>query len=619
MKNKNNIILGVIGIIVIVAVAIVSPKLTSDNKKSIDSNDNSDQAIFARATSEASKIKDEEKKSFKDIDVDTFVILLNNESKVFENYDNTDKVAVHLSRIFYYINANKELLDETTISKFERVFNSLFWLLFIKEDNIQTDIAFKIYQQLLYWSFRNCDLWVVRLLKRLYSSWSHTFTNYKLANVLFSEISFVLFYYYQYENLILENKKQEIKKFIDSQEMYSSTEFGLSWKDLFKEHLAKYSLTYSELNDFIDAEQFEYMLINHCKCCLFSNRSIADWWIKCLFASSNLYHYNLDFLDSLTDNRDALSYYLDSLFEDNSDQIKINKSFNEFNDFFDLEDRQFEHINIYKEKIQKLYNFKNTIKKQREQDYISKSNVNKDLNDLEKHLKDETVKYLKEIGFNDENIDLSDVQARGFYNLVEMFELENSKPLYFDMIKNCFEHDFDEFFEKEMSNNIITFNDSLTEKDIKKCLQITPTFTTEKTMFALERKSNLDSDLIKQLVKLDEEIETLKNNPLLPSYCYGNDKSIKFNYEIHTFELRPLPDEEILKVMDDYKSDNGTYFYQGIQYSYNELFDVLKQKLFTMKIYLKYKIIYDKNNLCVFDPWGFYERKKKKRMINKNR
>lgn len=81
MKNKNNIILGVIGIIVIVAVAIVSPKLTSDNKKSIDPADNSDQAIFARATSEASKIKDEEKKSFKDIDVDTFVILLNNESK----------------------------------------------------------------------------------------------------------------------------------------------------------------------------------------------------------------------------------------------------------------------------------------------------------------------------------------------------------------------------------------------------------------------------------------------------------------------------------------------------------------------------------------------------------
>lgn len=551
--------------------------------------------------------------TFADATLENITLLLNNESKVFDDYNNSDKIAVYLARIFYYINIYKHLLDKSTIAKFERVFNSLFWLLFIKEDNIQKDIAFKTYQQLLYWSFRECELWVVRLLKKAYSSWSHTFSNYKLANILFSEISFILFYYYQYENLISKEKKQSIKDFIIEQDVYSSTEIGLSWKKLFEEHLTNYSLTFSDLQKYIDAEKFEYMLVNHCKCCLFSERSLAEWWIKCLFSSSNLYHYNLEFLDNIDEGKDTLSYYLDSLFELNSENIKVDKSFSEFNDFFDIEDKQVEHINLYKNTIQKLYSFKNSCKKQKEAEYISKTNVSKDLEKLREHLQKETINYLDSLGFRDETIDLSDIQARGFYNLEEMFELENAKSLYLDMIKNCFEHDFDNVFEKELSENIITFDDNLKDAELEKCLNINPTFTTEKVMYALESRTNISTALKESLIKMDEKISLINNQSLLQQYCYGNKKSIRFNYEIHTFELKPLPDEEVLKMIDQYKAENGTYFYQGVQYSYNELIDVLKEKLFTMKIYLKYKIIYDKNNLCVFDPWGFYERKKKRK------
>ena len=550
---------------------------------------------------------------FADATLENITLLLNNESKIFDDYSNSDKIAVYLARIFYYINIYKHLLDKATISKFERVFNSLFWLLFIKEENIQKDIAFKTYQQLLYWSFRECELWVVRLLKKAYSSWSHTFSDYKLANILFSEISFILFYYYQYEDLISKDKKQSIKDFINEQDVYSSTEIGLSWKTLFEEHLTNYSLTFSDLYKYIDAEKFEYMLVNHCKYCLFSGRSLADWWIKCLFSSSNLYHYNLEFLDTIDEGKDTLSYYLDNLFELNSEKIKVDKSFNEFSDFFDLEDNQVEHINLYKNTIQKLYTFKNSCKKQREQEYLMRVNVNKDLKELHEHLHTETINYLNSLGFRDETIDLSDIKARGFYNLEEMFELENAKSLYLDMIKNCFKRDFDNVFEQEMSDSFITFNDNLKDIELEKCLNIRPTFTTEKVMYALESRTNINPTLKERLIELDSNISLLNNQSLLQQYCYGNEKSIKFNYEIHTFELKPLPDEEVLKIIDQYKAENGTYFYQGVQYSYNELIAVLKQKLFTMKIYLKYKIIYDKNNLCVFDPWGFYERKKRQR------
>lgn len=548
---------------------------------------------------------------FADATLENITLLLNNENKVFENYNNSDKISVYLARIFYYINMNKDLLDETTKVKFERSFNSLFRFLFLSEDNKSTVIAFKTYQQLLYWSFKECDLWVVRLLRKVYSSWFYIFSDYKLANIVFSEISFVLFYYYQYENLISKDKKQSIKNFINEHDICSSTEMGLTWKKLFEKHLINYSLTLSDLQKYIDVEKFEYMLVNHCKCCLFSERSLAEWWIKCLFSSSNLYHYKLEFLDTIDEGRDTLSYYLDDLFELNSENIKVDKSFSEFNEFFGLKSKQIEYIDLYKNTIHKLYSFKNSCKKQREAEYLSKSNVSKDLEGLREHLQTETIKYLNSLGFRDETIDLSGIQARGFYNLGEMFEIENAKLLYLDTIKACFEYDFDKVFEKELSDNIIIFDDHLKEVELEKCLNINPTFTTEKVMYMLERKTNIGAELKAKLIELDEKILLLNNQSLLQQYCYGNEKAIRFNYEIDTFELKPLVEEEILKLIDQYKAENGTYFYQGVQYSYNELIDVLKEKLFTMKIYLKYKIIYDKNNLCVFDPWGFYERKKK--------
>ena len=141
-------------------------------------------------------------------------------------------------------------------------------------------------------------------------------------------------------------------------------------------------------------------------------------------------------------------------------------------------------------------------------------------------------------------------------------------------------------------------------------------------MYVLQTKDKISKELIDKLIMLDESISILDDNILLQEHCYGNEKAVKFNYEIQVFELNKLTDEDILKIIDKYKSENGTYFYQGIQYSYDELMVVLKKKLFTMKIYIKYKIIYDKNNLCLLDPWGFYERtrkKKKKKSLKKKK
>lgn len=548
---------------------------------------------------------------FSEATLENIALLFNNKSKVFDDYDDPDKIAVYLARIFYYINDCRNLLDKTTIEKFELKFMSMFWLLFIKDEIIQKNIAFKTYQLLLMWSLRKCDLWVVKLLKKAYSSNYYTFSNYKLVNILFSEISFVLFYYYNYETLISDNKRNDILNFVKEKEVYGVTEIGYSWEQLFKKHLTNYSLNFHDLYKNINAEQFEFMLDNKCKLCLFSQRSLAEWWIKCLFCSVDFYQYDFNFLKSLDEKeKNILSYYLDSIFEKNSVKIKLDKSFYDFESFFNLSDKLDDFNDIYEKNIKTLFDFNNNCKKHRETEYISKANVSKDLKDLYEYLLKGTKDYLESLGFIDKTLDLTKTKAKGIYNLEEIFETDNAKPLYLDVIKNCFAREFNENFEKQMSNECITFNDKLKVEDLKKCLIINPTFTTEKVMYVLRNKTKIDEQLINKLEKLDESIAVKNNNALLIPYCYGNNQSVKFNYEIHTFELKPLTDEELLKIIDQYKSENGTYFYHGVQYSYNELLDVLKQKLFTMKIFLKYKIVYDKNNLCVFDPWGFYESRK---------
>ncbi len=551
--------------------------------------------------------------SFVDSILDNISLLENGKNNFFIDYDDVDKMSVHLARIFYNINNNRELLDESTKEKFERVFTSYFWLLFIKSEDIQKRIAFKTYQHLLCWSFRNCDLWVAKLFKKIFSNRVYSFGKYTLTNVLFSEISFVLFYYYNYENLISEEKKKEILEFINNVDKYSETEITYSWKELFSRNLYEYELTFSDLYHNIDAERFEFMLANRSKSCLFSQWQIAEWWIKCLLSSRNLYRYDFEKLENLSNEEQLiLENYLDNLFKQNSDEFNLDGSFNKFNEFFGLSDNRIENQYIHEEISKKLFNFKNKVKKVKEQEELENNNINLKLKDLENYLRDEIVKYFDNLSFMDENIDLSSIKARGLYTLCDFFDFDSSKTLYLDMIKDCYSNDFRNIYDNELEKEIISMDNSINIDELKRCVDLKPLFTTEKIMYVLNTKEDIDINLKTQLIDIDKQITEINKNDLLPQYSYYNKDALTFNYEIETFELKELFEEDILKIIDNYKSDNGVYFYQGIQYNDKELIDLLRKKLFTMKVYIKYKIIYNKKNLCIFDPWGFYDRKKKR-------
>ena len=92
MKNKNNIIFGVISVIVIVAIVIISPMLTS-NKKAEEKTTLSDQELFSKASIESNNIKILKYfyKNYKDIIIGYKLDRFNYKKiHLFKNYDFLD-------------------------------------------------------------------------------------------------------------------------------------------------------------------------------------------------------------------------------------------------------------------------------------------------------------------------------------------------------------------------------------------------------------------------------------------------------------------------------------------------------------------------------------------------
>ena len=342
--------------------------------------------------------------------LDNIELLFNKDSVIFEDYKNPNKMASYFSRFFYGIHKKMNLLSKNTLNKYERIFNLLFLLLIVDEDKknkfIQ-DVVFKTYHNLLSWSLTNSELWVVELLRKNYSKWSYTFTTSKMSNILFSEISMVLFYYYNYERSISESFKLEIKEIIDENKINNSIDIVSSWKTLFNKHLNDYKLTFVDLIDYFDIDKFEFMIMNQTKTCIFSEFNVADWWVKCLISSDNLYNNSLIFLDEDFRHKNILANCIDKIFEANTKNVIFDNSFKDFANFYDIQDGDLNMLGFYDEIKEKLFNFKNAFKKEEMKKEIEVTNVSNHLWELKESILNGIYDHFNSLVKNDKNLDLS--------------------------------------------------------------------------------------------------------------------------------------------------------------------------------------------------------------------
>ncbi|MCI5745684.1 MAG: hypothetical protein MR270_05315 [Erysipelotrichaceae bacterium] len=533
--------------------------------------------------------------SFANAIMDNVNLLFNSEKGDFLKQFEIKNISVYFAKMLFFIHGNINLLDETTKNKYDEIFRILFLFLMIQnENNANQSIIFAIYQNLLYMTLCKCDLWVAEMIKKSLSQFSETFVEYKYTNILFSEISFVLFNQKMYDNLIPNDKKDKIDSFI------TDVINGTSWLSMFKRHLQRYSLNYIDLQENIVPGLLDYSIENHPKMCVITDSSLAEWWIKCLFYSSNLYRYNFSFLENIT-NKETLVECIKILFSYREDEQKYNEYFKSFEDFFNLKNKYIKIVNNKNgELISKLQYFYEKEEKNKIQSDANKNDVASTLNQLSLFLKDEIKRYFEKLSNKDDGIDLSRKNEIGFYIRCEMFELDESKALYLNVIKNFIDDQIRKNYNREQFT-YLSFDNSLKTEDMKKFLEINPTFATNKIMNFLNFTKQIDPEIKKRCIELDKNIKIKDCSSILPLYCYGNEKSVKINYEITTFKIDSLSDDELLSALDEYKDGKGTYFYRGIQYSYLELFDILKNTLFTIRLFYKIVINYDKENIYEFN------------------
>ena len=251
----------------------------------------------------------------------------------------------------------------------------------------------------------------------------------------------------------------------------------------------------------------------------------------------------------------------------------------------------------------KLFNFKNEFKKT-EIMKETNNNLSTSLAKLKDKLFNGTFNYFESLVKNKKEVDLSNIVSRGFYIMAEMFDLEDTAKMYLDYIKQEYQQDFKKVFDKSFNSNYIGFDDKEINIILKRLLDKNPSTTSERIMWLTDSYVGIDKKIKKDLLDLDKNIKYDNSYPLVKRYTYFNDKAISFDYKIDIFELMPLSEDEVLKELENYQSDAGTYYYQGIQFNYLELKELIKNKYFKIKIFIKYKINYDKEEMFVFDPFN---------------
>lgn len=552
--------------------------------------------------------------------IENIKFITNNKSQILIDKTNYDKISVFIAQFFEFAHQREKQLDNNTLKRISNCIDSLYWTLVQDRENKTAEFVFKSFELLFKYSIEYEDLWFVNELKCEFSKIYYTFAekNNYWAKKLFAEISLILFYYYQYEDLVSKEFKDNIKSFIDNQKIISPKESTYSWRTLFTEFINNFSLELKDFCNNFNATHWEFIKYNTCKSCVINESFQYEWWLKCLFSSELMYNYDISNLNNLTDKeKQNFANTLDRLFDENG-AFKINNSFNDFEKFYGLQEN-FTSIDSDIELVQNLYTFKNEHKKQKEFEYVNKNNCDEvNLSNLKQYLFEQLEKKLTGSITYDKSLEIpKNKKARGIYVLQEMFNLETAKSLFLEMLLKTFSKEFKDIVTTNLENHAIEFTKENLINNIQKLKRKNPSHASSKVLYSLNRFENYYKNKLQEYKLIDKNIEEVKDDCVLPNNLYLNKKGVRFNYNFEVFELNKLDESQLQNELDRYKKEDGTYFYKGIRFEYQELKQLLLNKLFTIKCYIIYDIKIDKRNVALLDPWGYYRRMKERKAKKK--
>lgn len=480
-----------------------------------------------------------------------------------------------------------------TIDGKETIENFLDYLLlrlnYNTDNKEKSEFVFSIIFGLITVTVKNNDFTLLEVIRKYFYKNSYVLDREKIVTNLFSMTSMFFLYLHSFEEQTPVELKLEIERFISIGDKNSKNS---SWCYLFKRYISSFNVSakslYEIYNKFKSYMEY-YSDDGLAHWIILDDRFFIEWYLSNLFNSYRSIKYDYNELKNLSN--ETINYTIIQVGEkyfDESHILKVSPYMEKMLSLYKINNK-FNRMMTNENVNNTFFNFINSLKKDSHfEESIKNSCIdNKELASKYKNMLIDIVE--KEWGF-DKTLAL-DNETKYLKLLIEKDAVSiNADEVYIEYISKCIFSEFRNNLNIEtiaVNGDFEQLMDGLLEYDLK--------HYSSDEFFILHF---LKSDDLKKKFKEKATKMTPVESEIFDAHCYFFLDEFSFNCSIDNLSIDPLEVEEINKLADKYKREDGQYVYESTFFDREELIDILKNKMVILTLELKYNIL--NNNAPIY-------------------
>lgn len=512
---------------------------------------------------------------------------------LYFSFDTKDIFGEELNKYSHYIIGTLYNTYRYTIDGREKIDNFIEHLLlrlnYYSNNKIESEFVFSIIFGLITVTVKNHDFTLIDVIKKYFFKNTAIFNRNNTLTNLFSITSMFFLYLHSFEEQTPLELKSEIECYINKEDKNLNNS---SWSYLFKRYISSFSVSASSLYELYNKYQsyMEYYSDDgFAHWIVLDDRFFIEWYLSNLFNSYRSGNYDYNELKKLPN--ETIKYTIIRVGEeyyDDSYAFKVSPYMKKLLSLYKIKN-QFDYIKANEINNDTFFNFINHVKKE---NIIDENNMNSCIDNKALALKYKNMLVdvvEKEWGF-DKTLAL-DNETKYLKLLIEKDAVSiNADEVYIEYISKCIFSEFRNNLNIEtiaVNGDFEQLMNELLDHDLKY-------YNTDEFFILHFLKSD---DLKKKFKEKATEMISIESE-IFYEHCYFFLDKFSFNCSIDNLRIDPLYVEEINKLADEYKREDGQYVYESTFFTREELIDVLKNKMVILTLELRYHI--SDNNTPVY-------------------
>ena len=428
------------------------------------------------------------------------------------------------------------------------------------------------------------DLSILELVKEKYSIEAFFLRDNKFSTVIFSLISFYLFYLLEEEALLPNENKKKIIESLNSHGIEDNRTI-LSWEELFKELLYGLNLNFDSFMGAFDYTRdfIEYFpLINEAKRMILNPGFAVDWYFSILLNSQNI--FDIDFF-SITDN-ETYKKIIKSEFDNCFDGEKFipSQRMKRIVIFHTKAEKPFERFTMIEDKKHDFHRFINSLKyKELIDNIIAASNVENEViaQGLRSYLENS---LQKEYGYNN-NIIVNDLKKKLFYNIIPKYpEAINYPQFLYENYEQGIYREIRNDINIEKATGRKQFNDKIKEinESNNKIVAVSKNLIDSLSYF-VDNPNDKET-----FIKKCQGAQSFSSKILNGDIVFLN-AAFTFNCVINKVEVRDLSSQEADDLVKEHQREDGQYVFEGTFVPQEEIKRIISKRFMVIRIEFSHK------------------------------